>query len=185
MPQQIQLPEIVLHIKSQHIFRRLVVVCREHHAEQPLDDERVAVHGHVHAAIVELEINPHLALAAAYLALVSFQCFWHLRQFPAEINDVLVAILPVVKEGECIDDVLAADTVPEWRVGRYSHRGHALSRTCRFQDGLPRTSSRDSRVGRIPARRPRVLHAALEQHGAPRRPPEPGPCRNPVRLASC
>src|SRR6185437_14087041 len=89
---------------------RVVGIEREQDCDQATHDMRVAVaaifqHG-ILAAAVELVGYPDLADAAIYLVLEGVLGFRHRLQRAAELDDIAVAVVPLLQELEIVPDFL-------------------------------------------------------------------------------
>src|SRR5690606_9215327 len=96
--EQIQLREVILDIEGQNSLRRLAVVSGQHHSQQPLDDKGIAVSIEIQAATLRPAGQPDLALTTAHDIALGTLAVIQRWQLATEIDDVLVAIFPAVKE---------------------------------------------------------------------------------------
>lgn len=57
--------------------------------------------------------DPHLALAAVDEVCLGLAGIRQRRQLAAEVDQIAVAVFPVVEEGEALGDVVGTDAAPE------------------------------------------------------------------------
>ena len=100
-----ELGEDCLRVCAQHVIRRLAGVDCEQDGDQATHYMGVAValeaeHGSAIGSALCLGCEPHLAGAAADLVSVRAVGLGQGGQAPAELDDVAVAVLPVVEESE-------------------------------------------------------------------------------------
>ena len=73
--------------------------------DQAGDNGRVAGRYQVQPSVSRLGMEPNLGLAALYLVPVSFEFLWEFGKPATEVDDVLVAIHPVVEELEFLNNL--------------------------------------------------------------------------------
>lgn len=83
--------------------RRFVLENRQHHGNQPADDNRVAVALKGKNAVFKLGNQPDLRLAAFNLELLGFELFVKRFQPAAEVNQIAVFVFPVFKQFKILD----------------------------------------------------------------------------------
>jgi hypothetical protein len=110
--QQVELFEIALDVEVEDRAWRAAVEGGEDDRDQAAHDQRVTVDREEDPTVALAPVEPHLALAAAHQQFLALLRRGKLRQFLAEVDDVAVAVFPVVEETDRLDDVLDAVRCP-------------------------------------------------------------------------
>src|SRR5690606_26335963 len=146
--EQIEAGEIVLDVEGEHLLRPLAVVGGEHHPQQALDDEGIAVGVEPQPAVAAVAVDPHLALATPHQVGVVLDGGLHGGQLLAQVDDVLVALFPGIEEAQGVEDVLGADGGAEG-VG-----GHGCPVVSPVSDVRPLSKKAPSRAAPLPTSSP-------------------------------
>src|SRR6185436_1419681 len=103
---ELQLVELLRYVQGENPLRRLPREQRKGDGDQPAHDQRIAVPGkaqyRVSGPVRHEGLQPYLAGAALHLVRSCAEGILERRQFLAELDDLLVPILPVVEDGEIL-----------------------------------------------------------------------------------
>lgn len=106
---QSELGEDGLWIALQDFIGSRVLIEREKNRDQTLDDVCITIALKVHAAsavlVTDAGRDPNLACASADLVGIGTHALGEFGQLPAKLNNVPVAILPVIEEGKIVGDL--------------------------------------------------------------------------------
>lgn len=106
---QTEFSEDRLRIALQDLFGRCILVKCEEDSDEALYDVGVAIALEMHPALsillADVGGNPHLARTAAHLVGISAQGFGEFGQLAAKLDDIPVAVFPIVEQSKVISDV--------------------------------------------------------------------------------
>jgi hypothetical protein len=94
------------HIGGEDVFGGLPIEDADKEGNHALGDEGVGIGNVAHAALVAGGIEPHLGLAAFDEFVGGLKLRGHRRQLFSESNDILVALGPILEEGESVEEFL-------------------------------------------------------------------------------
>ena len=87
-------------------LRREAGVRPQQYRDQAADNRGIASGLEVQQAATKLRAQPNLCLASLDLVLVCLEFLREARELPPKVDDVLVAVHPVIEEFELVDDFL-------------------------------------------------------------------------------
>lgn len=82
---------------------RVIGIYAEQHGDQAIHDEGVTFCVEYHISVFEFGMQPDLRLAPLHFVCLNLERFVHGRQVSPQVDDVRVAILPVIEELELAD----------------------------------------------------------------------------------